>query len=57
MASKNEKPFTLVFVKNENGGNPQILLGLKMRGLDEGLWNGFGGKVENHESILDGARR
>ncbi|XP_043466624.1 7,8-dihydro-8-oxoguanine triphosphatase-like [Leptopilina heterotoma] len=57
MASEKEKLFTLVFVKNENGGNPQILLGLKKKGFDQGMWNGFGGKVEINESILEGALR
>lgn len=31
--------------------HPKILLGLKKRGFGEGLWNGFGGKVHEGESI------
>lgn len=34
-----------------------ILLGMKKRGFGVGRWNGFGGKVEEGESIEDGARR
>ncbi len=29
----------------------KVLLGYKKRGFGEGWWNGFGGKVEAHESI------
>lgn len=47
------KKFTLIFVKN--GEN--VLLGLKKRGFGEGKWNGFGGKVEKNETILNGAIR
>lgn len=35
----------------------RVLLGLKTRGLGEGLWNGFGGKVEPNESITHAAKR
>ena len=35
----------------------KILLGMKKRGFGEGRWNGFGGKVENGETITDGAKR
>lgn len=31
----------------------KILLGLKKRGFGEGHWNGFGGKPEPGESLLD----
>jgi 8-oxo-dGTP diphosphatase/2-hydroxy-dATP diphosphatase len=41
------KIFTLVFLKR----NSSVLLGLKTRGLGEGLWNGFGGKVEENETV------
>lgn len=30
---------------------PKVLLGLKKRGFGEGRWNGFGGKVEEGETI------
>lgn len=36
---------------------PRILLGMKKRGKGEGHWNGFGGKVEEGESIEDAAVR
>ena len=36
---------------------PKILLGLKKRGFGEGKWNGFGGKVEPGEKIIDAAKR
>lgn len=47
------KLFTLTLILKEN----EILLGMKNRGLGEGKWNGFGGKVEPNESIDDGAKR
>lgn len=47
---------TLVFLLR---GSPptELLLGLKMRGLGEGKWNGFGGKVERGELIEYAAAR
>ena len=48
-----KKVLTLsLVVKNE-----QILLGMKKRGFGEGLWNGFGGKVEEGETIDEAAAR
>lgn len=35
----------------------RILLGMKKRGFGMGRWNGFGGKVEEGESIEEGAKR
>ncbi len=35
----------------------KILLGMKKRGFGEGRWNGFGGKVEEKESIEQAAKR
>ena len=37
--------------------HPKILLGMKKRGHGEGKWNGFGGKVEQRETIEEAARR
>jgi 8-oxo-dGTP diphosphatase/2-hydroxy-dATP diphosphatase len=37
--------------------NSNILLGMKKRGFGEGRWNGFGGKVQEGESIQDAALR
>ena len=37
--------------------NGQVLLGMKKRGFGSGLWNGFGGKVEEGESIEQAAFR
>ena len=51
MTSK--KILTLVFVKEPG----KILLGMKKRGFGQGRWNGFGGKVEKGETILEGAKR
>ncbi|XP_012258950.2 oxidized purine nucleoside triphosphate hydrolase-like [Athalia rosae] len=45
--------FSLVFVRNKS----DILIGMKKRGFGQGKWNGFGGKVESHETILQGAIR
>lgn len=35
----------------------KILLGMKKRGFGAGRWNGFGGKIEEGETIEDGAQR
>lgn len=32
-------------------GEEEVLLGLKRRGFGEGRWNGFGGKVEDGETV------
>lgn len=51
MASK--KVLSLVFVRESS----KILLGYKKRGYGKGWWNGFGGKVEKGETIIEGALR
>jgi 8-oxo-dGTP diphosphatase/2-hydroxy-dATP diphosphatase len=48
-----KKLMTLVLVDNGEA----ILLGLKKRGFGEGRWNGFGGKVESGETLLEAAKR
>lgn len=47
------KQLTLVIVHK----HPKILLGMKKRGFGAGRWNGFGGKVEDGESVEDAAKR
>lgn len=47
------KMFSLVFIRKTT----EVLLGLKKRGFGEGKWNGFGGKVEQGETIVQGATR
>ncbi|OGG61048.1 hypothetical protein A3C87_01980 [Candidatus Kaiserbacteria bacterium RIFCSPHIGHO2_02_FULL_49_34] len=37
--------------------HPRVLLGMKKRGFGEGRFNGFGGKVDEGETIEDAARR
>lgn len=37
--------------------HPKVLLGMKKRGHGEGKWNGFGGKVEEGETIEEATRR
>lgn len=37
--------------------HPKILLGMKKRGFGAGRWNGFGGKVEEGETIYDAVLR
>lgn len=37
--------------------NSNVLLGMKKRGFGQGRWNGFGGKVAEHETIEDAAKR
>lgn len=48
-----KKITTLVLVHKEN----KILLGLKKRGFGVGRWNGFGGKLENGETVESAAKR
>ncbi|PNI35136.1 NUDT1 isoform 5 [Pan troglodytes] len=45
--------YTLVLVLQPQ----RVLLGMKKRGFGAGRWNGFGGKVQEGETIEDGARR
>lgn len=47
------KVLTLTIVHNDK----DVLLGMKKRGFGEGLWNGFGGKVEEGETIESAALR
>ena len=47
------KQATLCFLVKNN----KILLGMKKRGFGEGLWNGFGGKPNVAEAIVDTAIR
>lgn len=35
----------------------RVLLGRKNRGIGQGFWNGFGGKVHRHETLEKAARR
>jgi len=48
-----KKVSTLCLLQKDN----QLLLGYKKRGLGQGRWNGFGGKVNNGETIEQAARR
>ena len=45
-----KKVLTLVHIRDEEN----ILLGMKKRGFGVGKWNGFGGKVQPGETILQG---
>lgn len=55
MDIKPKKLFTLVFVFDDE--KQRLLLGLKKRGFGAGKINGFGGKVEANESIVNAAVR
>lgn len=48
-----KKVLTLCIPVAEN----KVLLGLKKRGLGAGLWNGFGGKVHDKETIIQATLR
>ena len=48
-----KKLLTLCYVFKEG----KVLLGFKKQGFGVGRWNGFGGKVQENESIEDAARR
>ena len=37
--------------------HPKVLLGMKKRGFGAGRWNGFGGKVQEGETIEDALKR
>jgi 8-oxo-dGTP diphosphatase / 2-hydroxy-dATP diphosphatase len=37
--------------------HPRILLGMKKRGFGQSRWNGFGGKVQENESVEEAAIR
>ncbi|MEA2098116.1 MAG: 8-oxo-dGTP diphosphatase [Patescibacteria group bacterium] len=49
----NKKILTLCIIHQ----HPKILLGMKKRGHGVGKWNGFGGKVEQGETIEEAAKR
>jgi 8-oxo-dGTP diphosphatase / 2-hydroxy-dATP diphosphatase len=53
--SLNRRLYSLVFVRDFD--NNKILLGLKKRGFGKGKWNGFGGKLEKDENIIECAKR
>ncbi len=48
-----KKTLTLVYLLREES----VCLGYKKRGFGEGMWNGYGGKLEEGESILDASVR
>lgn len=48
-----KKILTLCMVLKEG----EVLLGMKKRGFGVGRWNGFGGKIEEGETIEQGAHR
>jgi len=52
-SSVQKRVMTLVLIRNED----KILLGMKKRGFGKGKWNGFGGKVEPNETVIQGAIR
>lgn len=37
--------------------HPNVLLGMKKRGYGVGKWNGFGGKLEDGETVMEAAVR
>eukprot|EP00729_Bicosta_minor_P028396 gene28396-12164_t len=49
------KRLTLILLRELE--TSRILLGMKKRGFGAGKWNGFGGKVEVGETIVEGAVR
>ena len=53
MKSETRKILTLCVIHE----HPRVLLGMKKRGFGAGRWNGFGGKVEDGESIEDAVIR
>lgn len=55
LASAKPKLFTLAIVHEQQ--KKRILLGRKKKGFGEGYFNGFGGKVEPGETVLQAAHR
>jgi len=53
MINKKRKILTLCIIHN----HPRVLLGMKKRGFGKGRWNGFGGKVEKGEEIIEATLR
>ena len=49
------KIFSLVLIRDFE--NNKILLGYKKRGFGANKWNGFGGKLDKSETILECAKR
>lgn len=59
MEPKPSKQYTLVFIlrKDDDDDSRSVLLGMKKRGFGTGKWNGFGGKLEQSETIMEAAIR
>lgn len=53
VGGKMKKLYTLAFIRRGD----QVLLGLKKRGFGEGKWNGFGGKLNANETLMEAAQR
>lgn len=53
MSEPTKKIVTLCFVQKPS----HVLLGMKKRGFGMGRWNGFGGKLEQGETMEEAARR
>lgn len=51
--SKPIQPLTLCILRQDN----KILLAIKKRGFGEGKWNGYGGKLNEEESLEDALAR
>ncbi len=49
----NHRILTLLIIHKDD----KVLLGMKKRGFGIGLWNGFGGKINEGETIEDAAKR
>jgi len=53
MRSNARKVLTLCIIQQGD----RVLLGMKKRGFGKGRWNGFGGKVQEGETIAEAAKR
>ncbi|MDE2041143.1 MAG: 8-oxo-dGTP diphosphatase, partial [Patescibacteria group bacterium] len=51
------KILTLCVIHQKNHEQSRILLGMKKKGFGAGRWNGFGGKVEEGETVIEAAAR
>lgn len=53
MKNEDRKILTLCIIHQ----HPKVLLGMKKRGFGAGRWNGFGGKVNEGEEVMEAAKR
>ncbi len=56
-SSKIQQATLCFLVRQQKGGEQEVLLAMKKRGFGKGLWNGAGGKKNSGENISEAAIR